>query len=1436
MSTELNLRFPDDQHVIVRLGPDDNGSGQLPFTNPIADKDLRDIQWYVETYGAHSLGDPDDQEAARIKGQLPVWGKALFDAVFNAREATRRFNKFQDAEGDTRLLTISAEHPAILALPWELLHAPSASDATFLFHEQPSISIRRRVAGADQGRPVYRPVAKDSTHLLFVISRPDDAGFLDPRTDSQPVLDAIDQHAPGRVTSEFLRPATLDSLLGRLEDTTKPRVDILHFDGHGVFDRHGNLPNRAAAAQVARIGRLEEILRDKKADVPVDPACPPNTGYLLFEKPDGQSDFVSAEKLGVNLHRHKVALVILSACQSAAVGGDAKKADGQLDPAMGSVAARLTATGIPSVLAMTHSVLVATTRVLFGEFYKELARHKGIGEALDNARRHLANHPEKYDVQRGPERVKLQLHDWFLPALYQQGADGPLLKEPRGRGRQSAPTSSGEDQRRLTSAATIHSNLPKAPEAGFFGRKRKLWEIERWFADKTRRITLTGFGGQGKTALAQEAGRWLTRTGLFQAAVFVDYSRVQAADAVAVAKNEIGKVLDQTLIDAAAATAALKQTPTLVILDNLEALAPESLRALLDAALAWSEAGGSRVLCTTRRPEFGHAAYRIEGTNIHRRIQLDGLGSKQSPDDALEWCAALMKLPPAPTVPAPKREALIELFDRVKFHPLSIRVLAHQLKTRRMADVGERLEQLLGSADGPSSAAGAKNQAATKTDDAHTDDGAAATGDRSRSAVAEDTPAGLLASLELSLDRLDEAARRVLPRLGVFRGGAMEDDLIAVTDLGDAHSTQREQLQTMLASVEAGDVRAMLTHAGKELPPDMEIPPALMEQLRPAMRQMADELRHQLAQLPPPPATNLWPGLRRQLEAAALIEAEDVPGVTVPFLRFHPTLAPMLWARLDAAERERLTTAHRQRYYALSRYLYQEDNRNPHQARAIAWRELPNLLHAVHAALDAGDPDAVDFADNVNLFLGTIFGLKQEAERLSKKAQQAAPDAGSRAWVLAQSNRGEQLRASGQVAEAAQVFQAILQQLGDTPNFERAKILVDLGRCFSAGGRPDLAAKTATDAIAVCGQLDQSDEVKRKRGVCLTGLADAFAEQGKFAEARQAYQDGLKVAEELTDLRQQGVVLGQLGTLAMREGNLAEAADRHRAALALFQQLREPASEAVLWHQLGRVFQEAQQWDEAERHYREAASIDEQRGNLAGAAQTWNQLARVSEEAGKPDAAEMWYRKAIEGFRAIGDKVSPSKCLSNLANLLLSQSGRLAEARQLAEEALAIKQTLDPGAAENWTTYNILAEIADKEALVVPPSGGSGGEPAKAGTPNQAREYRRLARDAKRNFAGTRHELRQLAPVILATVAACAGQAEGLQAVKQFQPMFAQAGPEGQATSRALDRILAGERDETALCEGLGFNSAMLIETILTGLADPQTLADLMPSEPPEPQ
>ncbi len=131
----------------------------LIFDSPLKPEDQKDLKWYLEIYAAHYTTDVDDERAERIAEKLPNWGAALFEAVFqNNRHALRLFERFLDAAEPGRLLTVSSSHPAILAQPWELLRDPSG---TYLFHENPRISIRRRLAerpGRDER--FYKPALK----------------------------------------------------------------------------------------------------------------------------------------------------------------------------------------------------------------------------------------------------------------------------------------------------------------------------------------------------------------------------------------------------------------------------------------------------------------------------------------------------------------------------------------------------------------------------------------------------------------------------------------------------------------------------------------------------------------------------------------------------------------------------------------------------------------------------------------------------------------------------------------------------------------------------------------------------------------------------------------------------------------------------------------------------------------------------------------------------------------------------------------------------------------------------------------------------------------------------------------------------------------------------------------------------------------------------
>ncbi|MBC1240255.1 CHAT domain-containing protein [Nostoc sp. 2RC] len=1245
---ELNLRFPANNQVIVSF--DGQETERLDFASPLSAADREEIRWYLETYAARYTTDVDDKRAEGIAKKFRQWGEDLFNAVFQNRAAQRLFNYFQDENQPGRLLTISASHPAILSLPWELLRDP---EGTYLFHENPRISIRRRLAGAGGGRRPFKVQVKDRLRLLFVVSRPSDAGFIDPRGEAMAVLNAIQQAAAGRVEVEFLRPATLDNLVARLEDSRKPPVNIVHFDGHGVFDLDGRFQEQAKHSDPVGLTKGGNENGG-------------NIGYLLFEDQEGKKALITAETLGDMLNRQKVGLIVLSACQSAAMGGE----DGE--DAMGSVAARLTHAGIPTVLAMTYSVLVTTTQQLFAKFYQGLVSGAGMGEALDNARRDLYLNQQRGERQRGENRVQLKLQDWFLPALYQAAGDTPLLHQNLNN------QESGESPK--------WGNLPDLQEAGFFGRSRELWQIERWFVQGTRRLTVSGFGGQGKTYLVQEAGRWLHRTGMFEKVCFVDYAAFGGVDAVGLAVSTLATVLDESLIDGAAATQALRKQATLLILDNLETLPAETLRELLTVAKQWSEVGECRVLLTTRTPDFHHPDYPTQGSRKDISLSLRGLGQ----EDALAYFQSLIKLTLAPKFDPPKREVLLELFKLVDFHPLSIGLLAKQLESRRPAELGQRLEALI--------------------------------------AQTPDNP--LLASLNLSLERLDAEAMQLLPRLGVFQGGAFEPFLLKITEISESQ----------------------------------------------------------------------WQTLRPALEATGLIQ------VDAAFLKFHPTLAPALWPRLSPEAQTELLARYQEWYYQVSQYLYFEDSKNPHFARAIAQRELPNLLYAVDGALDAGAEWAVEFVGKVNWFLDR-FGLNRDRTRLNQRIAELTGEVSSNTWFLSRTSSGEQLFNASRYQQAAQVFSEILAELGEQPSYNRCFTLGSLGRCFEFQRQTAQAAQIYRQGLAVAQQLEQSDGVKKLMATLQTELADALTNMGDYGEARIAYEAGLAIKKELGNLSGAAVSNGQLGTLAMLQGNLPEAEQRYREVLTTFQQLNEPAQQAIVWHQLGRVYEEGKQWDAAEDAYRTSAQITESLGNLEYAASTWFQLGKLNYFVGKLGEAEAWFRKALNQFQKLENQATASQILSNLAFILQKQPHRLSEARQLAESALAIQKTLYPAAAEIWKTYNTLADIADKQ-----------------GDSTQAKEYRRQARQAKAAFAGTQYELRQYGQFIAGVVAAM----HNAEIREQLEIEMENAAEGWQNLDAAIRRILVGERDENILCEPLNLEESMIISAILRGIADPQSLEALL--------
>ena len=296
-------------------------------------------------------------------------------------------------------------------------------------------------------------------------------------------------------------------------------------------------------------------------------------------------------------------------------------------------------------------------------------------------------------------------------------------------------------------------------------------------------------------------------------------------------------------------------------------------------------------------------------------------------------------------------------------------------------------------------------------------------------------------------------------------------------------------------------------------------------------------------------------------------------------------------------------------------------------------------------------------------------------------------------WYVTEGRRGQQLLDQGRTAEAVETFEAVLGGLGDDAGYGRCVVLERLGRALLLAGHHDRALGRLREALDGAGRLAPSDNVRRLRCSLRSGLGDALRSGGHPEEARRAYLAALEIGRELHDPRSQGVDQARLGALALDQGDTGEALERYRDSLAALRELKEPAVEAAAWHRLGRLFRQLGESDEADRHYREAARLREGRGDLAAADQTWTELVELHRDAGRSGEAEQWCRKAIEGHGRAGPSLQLARWLVTLAELLQASPGRAEQARQVAEQALALAQRLDPVAAEVWAAYGVLGEI-----------------------------------------------------------------------------------------------------------------------------------------------
>jgi tetratricopeptide (TPR) repeat protein len=1198
-------------------------SRRYKFTAPLGPVELEEIRWYIERYYEWPTGVFKDR-ATKLEAALPEWGRALYNAALGAKSAGELLAEWKRAGGSRRFsVQVDCDPPEgtdeaeatlmreaandLLALPWEIVH----DGVGYLSQGGDAVRVRRRL-------PNRKPIARRKTDLpirvLLLSPRPEvtedggHVGYIDHRVIAQPLMAAMDALGPDVVQVDVLHPPTFPALkdaLKRAREAGDP-YEIVHFDGHGVYDPKVGL------------------------------------GALCFEAPRDADklgerllDLVYANDLAAELRAYNVPLIFLNACQSAQ-----SKADPQ-----NSVAARLLEEGVGAVVAMSHTVLVETARRFVEPFYRSLAEGVRVGDAMLAGQRALYDDAYRFDIMGAG---KLHLRDWFVPVLFQEAADAQLFTVRVG----EAAARLARERRKLQLG-----RLPAPPDHTFVGRSRMLLHLERLLAQEPYAV-IRGSGGMGKTALATELARWLVRSGRFARAAFVSVESQNVQDVAGVLDAlgqqllpkytvaQYGSDLDAALQPVAR---ALRDNATIVVIDNMESVLPDhtgqnpagvadvtDLLALCQKLLDADP--HCRLIFTSRErlPEpFTHAKNTVE---------LDRL----SKDEAIELVGKVMAQhgwePPASDNATTPQE-VVDLVNSVARHPRALVLLARAVAGQRdgghggvrattqnltalmthldAQNPGDRENSLYASVELslrrlPPDVRDVVNRLAVFHGGGHVsimgmvmsldNDGA--------SAVAQMLiDVGLAEAHEYGYLRLDPA---LPPYLAMGLASPPSNSPQGGEDVAFPHEGEN------LASPPVGG-----TEGGKL--------PALRAAWAEAMAQLVDFLYGQVF---------------KDSKMALTLTLLDLPNL----LALLDTLEAQVAHDPGTAERASALAGKIEQLLA---------NLGRPQAltRAAAVREkAATVIPAWGKARSNSEGRLVERL----LQQGQLQVAYQRAQALLERAKTAGPTAYAGAdydLAIAHILLGRVLNRGGQAAhalpllvEAQRLFEAVD---GESAAQMAAKALTEQADCLVALGQLDEAAARYEERIRRGEKLDDIRGVAVGKGQ----LAEVLRRQGRYADALAAYVEARELFAVQNEPASVAVIWHQMGMVHQKAGQYDAAEAAYRKSLEIKTQMHNLAGQANSLLELGYLYNyELNRPEEAVTFSRQATEIYVALGDMRSEGVTRSNIADTLRKLKRYAEARSEILRAIECKRQFGHVAEPWKSYAILREIETAE-GNAAAAR-----------------------------------------------------------------------------------------------------------------------------------------------------------------------------
>jgi hypothetical protein len=385
----------------VSLSIDGRGEFKTTVKSPFTDAQEKELVWYFEEHLRFPF--TGEKRALQAAKSIQDYGEALFAQLFADIDLYASYIQAMQSGMQDLAFEIIGSPENIHILHWEALKDPKLPDPFSLR----SAMIRRTFKASSFAA---RTKPSPTLNILLITSRPKEGDDVSYRTISRPLVESM-QKSGIPISIDLVRPGTFRALAEHLDRKGPGYYHILHFDLHGAVLTYQDLQKEREADRLlfqARWGRgdIAEFTGHR--------------AFIFFESEKKElPEPTSAQELADRIFQHySIPVAIINACQSG-------KQVGGIETVMAS---QLLQAGVKVALGMSYSVTVSAARIMMSALYQRILQGNNLNSALQKARFALSADKGR----RAHYNQSIDLEDWMLPVVYQQGIAGenPLERRP----------------------------------------------------------------------------------------------------------------------------------------------------------------------------------------------------------------------------------------------------------------------------------------------------------------------------------------------------------------------------------------------------------------------------------------------------------------------------------------------------------------------------------------------------------------------------------------------------------------------------------------------------------------------------------------------------------------------------------------------------------------------------------------------------------------------------------------------------------------------------------------------------------------------------------------------------------------------------------------------------------------------------------------------